>query len=149
MTWTGGRAKAEGRSGPHIFIAGAKADTARWMPLHPAAVETLAELRRQPKIGAKVLAVKSRSPGTYVSKMFARLCIETGVTDANGSNRWSLHDLRRKANTDLRNRGASPKGRAALLGHRTTVVNEEHYEAALPARERELIDGLKVFGKVG
>ena len=56
-----------------------------------------------------------------------------------------LHDLRRKANTDLRNRGASPKERAALLGHRCTSVNESHYEAVLPERQRQLIDDLPIF----
>jgi hypothetical protein len=34
-----------------------------------------------------------------------------------------------------------------LLGHRTTQVNEAHYEAVLPSRERELIDGLKSFAR--
>ena len=61
-------------------------------------------------------------------------------------NKWSLHDLRRKSNTDLRNRGASPKERAELLGHRSTAVNETHYEAVLPSRERELVDGMPAFG---
>lgn len=62
------------------------------------------------------------------------------------TNRWMLHGLRRKANIDLRNRGASPRERRALLGQRTQAVNESHYEATLPARERELIDDLPAFG---
>ena len=64
-------------------------------------------------------------------------------------NRWSLHDLRRKANTDLRNVGASAKERSALLGHKTTSVNEIHYEALLPSRERMLIDSLSAFRLTG
>lgn len=88
-----------------------------------------------------------------MSKLFAELCLQaelTTVVERDGErivkNRWTLHDLRRKANTDLRNRGASPKERAALLGHRTTTVNEAYYEAMSSSRERELIDGLPVFG---
>jgi len=82
------------------------------------------------------------------------LCIDAGLTitvEKDGvtraKNKWSLHDLRKKANTDLRNRGASPKERQALMGHRSAVVNEAYYEAILPSRERELIDGLPSFGR--
>lgn len=150
----GKKAEAEGRTGPHVYVRGAKADTPHWMPLHRDAVEALKELRQQPVIGPKVFHVRSRNPDSAVSHMFADLCVKVGVVetvDRDGKavvkNKWSLHDLRRKANTDLRNRGASPKERAALLGHRSVSVNEGHYEAMLPSRERELVDGLKSFGK--
>ena len=144
----------EGRSGPHVFISGNKADTPHWVPLHPAAVQALLGLRRQPVIDRKVFPVRgSSNPGSRVSHAFAKLCVDAGLTenaDRDGrtvvKNRWSLHDLRRKANTDLRNGGASAKERAALLGHRTTTVNELHYEALLPDRERSLIDALPTFG---
>jgi integrase len=150
-------AEAEGRCGPQIYIKGNKADTAHWMALHPAAVTTLEDLRKQPVIDRCVFPVReSARPGSWVSRRFAEICVKAGLTTTkvlNGKqkekNRWKLHDLRRKANTDLRNRGASNKERAALLGHRTTAVNEMHYEAMIPSRERELIDGLPVFGKVG
>ena len=56
--------------------------------------------------------------------------------------------MARFSGTRIRNAGASPKERAALLGHRTTAVNESNYEAILPDRERALIDGLKSFAKV-
>jgi hypothetical protein len=32
-----------------------------------------------------------------------------------------------------------------MLGHRTTGVNAARYEAVMPNRERELIDGLPAF----
>lgn len=154
----GKRAEAEGRCGPQIYIKGNKADTAHWMALHPAAVAALEDLRKLPIIDRHVFPIReSVSPGSWVSRRFAEICVKAGVTfsvqEGEGEpvekNSWTLHDLRRKANTDLRNRGASSKERAALLGHRTTAVNETHYEAMIPSRERELIDGLPVFGKVG
>lgn len=94
------------------------------MPLHRDDVAVLRELRVQPVIGPKVFNVKSQNPESAVSHMFGDLCIKAGLVEktihkskAVVKNRWSLHDLRRKANMDLRNRGASPKERAALLGH--------------------------------
>ena len=150
----GGKAGMAGRSGPHIFIAGTKADTPHWIPLHPAAVAALRELRSEPIVDRLAFPVReSRNPASFVSHLFAAVCIQAGLTrmvERGGKtatkNRWRLHDLRKKANTDLRNRGASPKERAALLGHRTTEVNESNYEALLPSRERELVDGLPTFG---
>lgn len=150
----GTKGVAEARIGPQIYIRGNKADTPHWMPVHPAAVKALEQLRRHPIIDKKLFPVReSTNPASRVSQMFAQLCIKAGLTktvERDGEsvvkNKWTLHDLRRKANTDLRNRGASPKERAALLGHRCTVVNESYYEAVLPNRERELIDGLPTFG---
>lgn len=46
-------------------------------------------------------------------------------------------------------RGCSAKERATPLGHRTTAVNEDHYEALLPGRERALIEALPVFRMAG
>ncbi len=60
-------------------------------------------------------------------------------------NRWKLHDLRRKSNTDLRNGGAVPKERATLPGHRDSAINESHYEATSAHRERELIAETSTF----
>ena len=148
---------AEGRSGPHIYIRGTKADTPHWMPLHSGAVDALHRLRAQPIVSPRVFPVKgSRCPSTFVSRRFAQLCMRAGLTmqvEKDGKqvtkNRWSLHDLRRKANTDLRNVGASAKERSALLGHKTTSVNEIHYEALLPSRERMLIDSLSAFRLTG
>ncbi|GMU22574.1 MAG: hypothetical protein AMXMBFR13_26590 [Phycisphaerae bacterium] len=152
----GSKVAGEGRSGPHIYVRGSKADTPHWMPLHPAAVQALKALRQEPVIAPEVFPLKSTSPGPRASRLFADLCIKAGLTmtvERGGKqivvNRWSLHDLRRKANTDLRNGGASPKERATLLGHRGTAVNESHYEATIPSRERELIDGLPSFGLTG
>jgi integrase len=124
------------------------------MPLHPAAVRALQDLRREPVIDRRVFPVRgSTNPASRISHLFAELCVKAGLTEtverdgkAVVKNPWSLHDLRRKANTDLRNHGAWAKERAALLGHRTTAVNEAHYEALLPSRERGLIDSLETFG---
>jgi len=110
-------------------------------------------LRNGPVIDPKVFPVHgSVNPASRVTHLFTELCIRAGLTKTvkqKGKmvvkNKWCLHDLRRKANTDLRNRGASAKERAALLGHRTTSVNETHYETTVPTRERELIDGLPAF----
>jgi integrase len=154
VDFDGTKVAGEGRSGPHVYVQGAKADTPHWMPLHSAAVDALKALRDRPVITPKVFAVRGfTTNASEVSRAFAKVCIAAGVTKAverDGKsmvkNRWTLHDLRRKANTDLRNRGASPKERATMLGHRTTVVNEANYEAILPDRERELIDALPAFG---
>jgi integrase len=129
----------------------------RWTPLHTVAVKAIADLRREPVIDAKLFRVKgSRNPGSYVSHAFEGLCLKVGLTrqvkrggEMVTKHRWTLHDLRRKSNTDLRNGGASAKERAALLGHRTTAVNASHYEARLPGRERALIDALPAFGVAG
>lgn len=43
-------------------------------------------------------------------------------------------DSQREANTELRNRGASPKKRQALLGHMTAAIREAQYKALLPSR---------------
>ncbi len=120
------------------------------MPLHSGAVDALRRLRAQPIVSPRVFPVKgSRCPSTFVSRRFAQLCMKPELTiqiEKDGQqitkNRWSLHDLRRKANTDLRNVGASAKERSVLLGHKTTSINEVHYEALLPSRERMLIDSL-------
>ncbi len=155
IDFDGSQVVQEKRVGPHIYVQGAKADTPHWMPLHPAAVMVLRRLRlTEPVIDPLVFPVKGyQRRGSRVSTLFGELCIKAGLVETverNGKlldkNRWTLHDLRRKANTDLRNRGASPKERMALLGHRTAAVNEAHYEAVLPDRERELIDGLPAFG---
>ena len=154
VDFDGSKVASEGRAGPHIFIQGNKADTPHWMPLHPIAVRALENLRRKPVIDQKVFPVRGTiNPASRVSHLFAELCLRAGLSEQverDGEivtkNKWTLHDLRRKANTDLRNRGASAKERATLLGHRTTVVNEAHYEAIVPTRERELIDALPVFG---
>lgn len=152
----GKNVEGEGRTGPHVFIRGNKADTPHWMPLHPVAVEALRKLRREPVIDRKVFPVRgSRNPASRVSQLFAAVCRKAGLVreevdrDGNSKNLWSLHDLRRKANTDLRNRGASAKERCTLLGHKGTAVNEANYEAVIPARERELIDSLPQFGVAG
>lgn len=144
------------RIGPHIYIRGAKADTAHWMPLHPDAVEALKRLRAEPRIDRLVFPVvaTAKNKGALVSTRFATLCCRAGLTveavDRKGrtytKNAWSLHSLRKKANTDLRNAGASPKERAGLLGHRSVEVNEQHYESLLPSRERSLIDALPSRG---
>jgi integrase len=155
VDFDGAKVAAEGRTGPHVFIRGAKADTAHWTPLHSAAVRALKDLRKQPVIGPMVFAVKgfTRSP-SEASRAFSKLCVDAEITkavtrdgQAVSKNRWTLHDLRRKANTDLRNQGASPKERQALLGHRSAAVNEANYEALLPDRERQLIDSLPAFGE--
>lgn len=154
IDWSGAEAAGEGRIGPHLYVQGYKADTPHWMPLHPVAVRELSALRNQPVLDRKVFPIReSINPGSRVSHLFADLCIKAGLTKiltrdgiTTIKNKWSLHDLRKKANTDLRNSGASPKERAALLGHRTTAVNESHYEALLPGRERTLIDSLPSFG---
>lgn len=134
----GSRAAAEGRVGPHIYIRGAKADTPHWMPLHPDAAKALKRLRNIPRIDRLVFPVDSgaKNKGPVVSQAFAELCVRAGLTVSvehagkqTVKNKWTLHDLRRKCNTDLRNLGASPKKRATLIGHRSTDVNEEHYEA--------------------
>lgn len=151
---TGETVAPEGRQGPHIYIRGSKADTPRWTPLHPDAVAAVKTLRRHPVIDRKLFPIReSKSPGSYVSHLFAKLCVDAGLTaetehdgETVSKNRWKLHDLRRKSNTDLRNGGASTKERSALLGHRTDAVNEAHYEAILPERERNLIDALPGFG---
>ena len=132
MDLDGSKATAEGGVGPSVYICGIKADTPHWMPLHPSAVLALYELRSEPTIDRMVLPVRgSTNPASRMSYLFARLCVKAELTtefERDGEravkNRWTLHDLRRKANTDLRNRGASPKERAALLGNRTTTVNE-------------------------
>lgn len=150
----GSRSRAEGRAGPHIFIRGDKADTPHWMPIHPAAVQALATLRQQPVINNRVFPVRGvRDPGSYVSHLFSQVCINAKLTKEietdSGSkvtNRWTLHHLRKKANTDLRNRGASRKERMALIGHNSDAVSEAHYEAIQPERERQLIDSLPAFG---
>jgi integrase len=127
------------------------------MPLHPDAAKALERLRNIPRIDRLVFPVDSdaKNKGPVVSKAFADLCGRAGLTvtvERAGieavKNKWTLHDLRRKCNTDLRNLGASPKERATLIGHRSTDVNEEHYEAIQPNRERELIDGLRSFGSM-
>ena len=90
-----------------------------------------------------------------MSQLFATVCKSAGLVreevdrDGKPKNLWSLHDLRRKANSDLRNRGASRKERKELMGHRSDTVNEDHYEALLPSRGRKLIDSLPSFGVAG
>ncbi|MFH0980923.1 MAG: tyrosine-type recombinase/integrase [Planctomycetota bacterium] len=150
----GTKAVAEGRTGPHVYVRGTKADTPHWCPLHPAAVKALRDLRAQPVIDKAVFPVRgSLNAPSYVSHLFAQACLRAGLTETverdgrvRVKNRWSLHDLRRKATTDLRNAGASPKERQTIIGQRTQSVGEQHYEAMQPARERALIDGLPVFG---
>ena len=98
MDLDGSKASAEGRPGPHIFIRGNKADTPHWMPLHPAAVEALRALRREPVIGPAGFRVRSsHHPDSHVSRLFADLCVKGGLTEEverDGAivvmNRWSL-----------------------------------------------------------
>ena len=56
-------------------------------------------------------------------------------------------DWVRDVDLDGSRRRRSGPERAALLGHRTTDVDEAHYEAIIPVRERALIDGLRTFGR--
>ena len=127
------------------------------MPLHPLAVQALEEPRKEPMIDQKVFPVRrSTRPGPWISRVFADLCIKAGLTrevERDGGrvakNRGTLHDLCRKANTHLRNGGASAKERTSLMGHRTTAVNEGYYKADLPDRQRALIDAFTAFGRVG
>ena len=155
IDFDGQKVEHEGRVGPHIFARGNKADTGHWMPSHPAAVDALRSLRAQPTLDRKVFPVRgSKNPPTGVSRQFGKMCVRAGLTEpveqgsaSSVKNLWSLHDLRKKANTDLRNGGASRKERMALIGQLTNSVNADHYEALIPARERELIDGLPAFGK--
>ena len=153
----GSKVKPEGLIGPHVYIVGSKTDTPHWTPLHADAVQALQQLRRAPVVDPKLFPMRqTRNRASYVSHRFSDLCVKAGLTmtvtrggQTIVKNRWTLHDLRRKANTDLRNRGASPKERAALLGHRTTAVNEAHYEAILAGRGRQLIDSLPPLGAAG
>ncbi len=115
----GAKVVVEGRTGPHIYIRGSKADTPHWLLLHPAAVTPLEMLRREPVIDRKVFLLKQTgNPKSYVSHAFADLCIDAGVARKvirKGrvalKNGWKLPDLRRKSNTDLRSGGAGRKGR--------------------------------------
>jgi integrase len=135
----------EGRTGPHIYVYGNKGDTPHWTPLHPAAVEALKELRAEPKIGPNVFFFRGlnteKSKTSHMSKALREACTAAGL-----AHNWTLTHIRKKGNTDLRNLGASPKERATIRGHRTVDVNERHYEAILPDRERALIDGMPAFG---
>ena len=61
------------------------------------------------------------------------------------ANRWTLHDLRRKANDDIQRAGASLREAMALTGHSSAAVNVQHYQSADPARMRELVGNLSGF----
>lgn len=154
VDFDGSKVVGEGLTGPHLYVRGNKCDSPHWAPLHPAAAGVLRKLRAEPVIDRKVFPIHgSTNPESRVSHLFADLCVAAGLTKVGGAegikNRWTLHDLRRKANSDLRNNGASPKERQALIGHRSQSVSEDHYEAVTPERSRMLIDSLPSFGMAG
>ena len=78
-------------------------------------------------------------PGCLVSVLFTDLCVSAGLKNAQGEHRWTLHDLRRKANDDLQRAGASLREAMALTGHASVAVNVKHYQSADPARMKELV----------
>jgi hypothetical protein len=55
-----------------------------------------------------------------------------------------LYDLKRKANTDARNAGASAKERMAIVGHTEEATNRI-YESIQPKRLREIADQMGTF----
>jgi hypothetical protein len=53
------------------------------MPVHPTAVKSLKQLRKQLVIDKKLFPVgQSINPASRVSQLFARLCINAGLTEA-------------------------------------------------------------------
>ena len=93
----------------------------------------------------------STCPDKYVSKLWRDACDlakpklseNLRLTPTGAEWEWKL--LRKKANTDYRKNGASPKERQAFLGHRTADVNERHYEGLVADRMREIVDAMPSF----
>lgn len=68
-----------------------------------------------------------------------------GLVDATGKNRWTLHDLRRKANQDIQRAGGSLREQMALTGHKSVQVNVLHCQSADPDRMRQLVGSMSGF----
>jgi integrase len=149
---TGDKVKPEGLVGPHIWIDGNKSDSPHWVPLPQSATVALSALRQEPSIDRMVFPVRGiRHKGQEISRLWAVArdkamgsLPEQLRTTPNGDP-WLFKHLRKKANTDLRNLGASSKERMAVLGHSSSDINEQHYEGLQPERLRKIADGLPAF----
>jgi integrase len=146
VDFEGAKSVEMGSASPRVWIRGNKADTAHWVDLSTSAVQAMRSLRLQPVVDRLVFPVReSAKPDSWVSRRVGEVCVEAGLVDEKGGNRWSLTDIRRKLTTDLRNLGASMKERQAIMGHRSESVNERHYEAVEVQRLARLIGGLRAF----
>jgi hypothetical protein len=85
-------------------------------------------------------------PANETSDLFADLCIRAGLTNQDGKNKWSLHDLRRKANDDIMRAGGTLREAMSLTGHSTAEVNWRHYQSpAELVRMQELTSSMSGF----
>lgn len=171
-----GQREESGTVGPTVRIANTKGNRRRkvkkplFIPLDEHVLETLQDLRASPvavvhphtPIADRAVRVDEdgravddeavfpirgyRRPACEVSEAFAELCVRAGLTDKNGKNRWTLHDLRRKANMDIQRAGASLREAMSLTGHATPQVNIANYQSPADlARLRDLTRGMSGF----
>ncbi|MFH0979954.1 MAG: tyrosine-type recombinase/integrase [Planctomycetota bacterium] len=159
----GSQAPQFGMVGPSLRAENHKAKRPRRVPLHPATVRALQELRDHPTalkpprypqhagtIDDHVFPVVGFSdPDSAVSKGFGDLAIKAGLVRADGGPRFTLHDLRRKWNDDFGRAGASPREQMAACGHSTLSVNVEHYQTVDAARMQELVSRNRALGSIG
>ncbi len=148
----------DGIDRPKIYVAGEKADTGHWIPMHgdvkAALIEWKSHESQAMKIGPnrKVFPM----PGTKVTTQkkflcdaYREMCIGIGLWKWNDlpsgkrekACRWSLHDFRKLMTTNLRNSGLSAKERGELVGN-TAAVNAKHYEALDAKRAIAAIESL-------
>ena len=139
---------------PSVRIENHKGKDPRRLPLHPATVKALQDLRNHPTaltrrnyptrtatISEHVFPVLGYArAASEVSTRFARIVVNAGLVDAKGSNLYSLHDLRRKANDDTGRAGGSLRDQMAITGHKSVAVNVNHYQTESAERLRELME---------
>ncbi len=170
-----GTRSESGRNGPTIKIANSKSNRRQnrkrplYIPLYEPTVAALRDLQRSPialqhirtPLADRELCVDAdrhacddeyvfavrgfAHPEIVVNKRFAEPCVQAGLTNAEKKNRWSLHDLRRKANEDIQRAGGSIPEQMALTGHSSAQVNVMHHQSADPDRMRALIGAMSGF----
>lgn len=154
-----GTGESSGRAMPTIRIANRKSrkrvknKEPVFAPLDCRVIEALRDLRANPVavvmrhtspeaakilVGADgladdnehVFAVRGYAkPKSEISTRVADLFVRAGFKDADGGPRWTLHDLRRKANQDIMRAGGTIREAMSLTGHSSPSVNIANYQS--------------------